>query len=935
MNIKDYENLDIIGINVLEPRSYFFAYNDKNESKGYLNLNGIWNVEYITENETKKGIIKVPGFLELQGYGKPWYTNVQYPFACNPPIIPSNNPRAIYTRTFEMKEIVKNTHIIFEGVDSSYHLYINGSLVGYSQGSRNRAEFNITEFLNEGINEIKVIVYKWNVYSYLEDQDMWWLSGIFRDVYLVSGYVTKDIFTKTSLSDDYLNGILDLEVKFNRKADKIKVLIDDKVYEYSCLNEIFNSKIIIKDVRKWSAEIPNLYNFKLEIYENNKLIEYVPLKIGFRKVEIKDSNLYFNGKYITLKGINRHEFSPISGRTLSIEDMKKDLDMFKENNINAIRTAHYPNDPKFYNLCDEYGFYVIDEADLETHGMELINKRNYLCNEPSYEKAFIDRMVKMLERDKNHPSIIFWSLGNESGYGINHKKMADYAKKRDDSRLIHYEGETREIAELTNNIPLCDPQSSDVHSTMYTQYDLLKKIAKLDFLKKPHIMCENLHAMGNGPGAIKDIWDLIYSEKRLQGAFVWEWCDHGILEEIDGQKRYLYGGDFGRQPNDGNFVIDGLVMPDRNPSPALSEYKKALEPIKIICISDDKKEYLIKNRYDFLTTEDVNFVVEIKQEEKLLKTYDFKLLLNPDEEKSIKIDFENLDEFEKTITIKALLNDNEISFNQEILKGITKYKENIENIDLDEFKACINFWRAPTDNDRLNVNALRIKPIAEYFKDYRIDLMYETVIEKKELEKEKIIRTKYMPISLCWGYDIEYRYIKLEDNSIKVNIKGAPFGNSPLYLPRIGINMKLDKKFKDIKWYGLGFMENYVDSKEARKLDVFESNIDNLNTEYIFPQESGNRMETRWLELKAKDEILRFEMEKPLNFSVSKYDVKDIEKACHQYELVEKDYLNLYIDLAQYGLGSSSCGEPTLEKYRLLTKPFEFSFIIKKVKYDN
>lgn len=935
MNKKDYENLDIIGINVLEPRSYFFAYDNNNESKGYQSLNGTWNVEYVTEKETKMGEIEVPGFLEMQGYGKPWYTNVQYPFACNPPIIPSDNPTAIYTRIFEIKEIVENTHIMFEGVDSAYHLYINDKLVGYSQGSRNRAEFNITDFLVKGENKIQVIVYKWNVYSYIEDQDMWWMSGIFRDVYLISNYITKDIFTKTTLSDDYMNGILDLELKFNRKVDKIKVLIDDITYEYSNVDEIFNSRIIIENVRKWSAEIPNLYNFRLEIYENNELIEFVPLKIGFRRVEIKDSNMYFNGKYIMLKGINRHEFSPINGRTITIEEMKKDLDMFKENNMNAIRTAHYPNDPRFYELCDEYGFYVIDEADLETHGMEIIGKRNYLNNHPDFEKAFIDRMVKMVERDKNHPSIIFWSLGNESGYGVNHKKMADFAKNRDDSRLIHYEGEFREIAESNYNIPLFDPESSDVHSSMYSPYKLLKKFAKLDYLKKPHIMCENLHAMGNGPGAIKDIWDLMYSEKRLQGGFVWEWCDHGILQEKDGIKYYAYGDDFKQLPNDSNFVIDGLVMPNREPSPALSEYKKALEPIKINCISEDKKVYSIKNRYDFLTTENIKFVVEIKQEGKLLKTYDFKLLLSPDEEKNITVDFENNDNFEKTITIKAMSNDNEISFHQEVLKGRYNIKDNISDINLTEFTANINLWRATTDNDRLGLEEFFAKPIAEYFKDFRIDMMYETIIEEKITENERKVITKYMPASLNWGFDVEYKYTKLENGSIKVNVCGKPFGKSPMYLPRIGVNIKLNKEFKNVKWYGLGFMENYVDSKEARKLDVFESDIDNLNTKYIFPQEAGNRMETRWIEFTKENSNLRFEMEKPLNFSVSRYDVKDIENAKHQFELVEKDYLNLYIDLAQYGLGTSSCGEDVMEKYRLYTRPFEFSFIIKKVKYDN
>lgn len=931
MNKKDYENLDIIGKNVLKERSYFFAYDKNNKSKGFLSLNGEWDVEYISQEEHKKGKITVPGFLELQGYGKPWYTNVQYPFACNPPYIPNDNPTAIYKRKFNIEKIEKNTNIVFEGVDSSYHLYINDKLVGYSQGSRNRAEFNITEFLSEGENSITVIVYKWNVYSYIEDQDMWWLSGIFRDVYIISNYTTRDIFTKTSLTDDYNSGILDLGVEFLEKVDKIVVYIDDITYEYSNVDISFKSRIILPNVRKWTAETPNLYSFKIEIYKDLDLIEYIPLKIGFRRIEIKDKNIYLNGKYITLKGINRHEFHPETGRTLTLEHMKKDLMMFKENNINAIRTAHYPNDPRFYDLCDEYGFYVIDEADLETHGMDVINQRNNLNNNPLYRDAFLDRMVKMVERDKNHPSILFWSLGNESGYGVNHKIMADYAKARDNSRLIHYEGECREIAEENHNIPLYDPESSDIHSSMYTPYDLLQKIAKLDYLEKPHIMCENLHAMGNGPGAIKDIWDLIYREKRLQGGFVWEWCDHGILQEKDGISFYAYGDDFKQKPNDSNFVIDGLVMPDRTPSPALSEYKKALEPIKITCISDDKKQYSIKNRYDFLTTENIKFLVVIKQEEKLLKKYDFTLLLNPGEERNISIDFDNNNDFEKTITISAFLGDNEISFNQEIIKGNYLVVENKRELNIDNYLVKSNFYRAKTDNDRLGLKEFFAKPISEYFKEYRVDMMDEINISDELLGNKRYIKSKSMPRSLNWGFDMSYEYEKLENGEIKVKVKGTPFGKSPLFLPRIGINLKLNKKFNTVKWYGLGFMENYIDSKEARKLDVYCSHIDDLNVKYIYPQETGNRMETRWIELHSDDEALRIEMKKELNFSISKYDILDIENANHQHELVEKEYINLYIDVAQYGLGSASCGEDVLDKYRLYTKPFNFEFTIKGI----
>ncbi|WP_331279637.1 glycoside hydrolase family 2 TIM barrel-domain containing protein, partial [Oceanivirga salmonicida] len=579
--------------------------------KGYINLNGIWDFEY----ENKKTKIQVPSCWQLHGFDKPWYTNVQYPFPCLPPIIPQNNPTGIYERTFIINKINKRETLVFLGVDSSFHVYINNKLVGYSQGSRETSEFDITNFLVIGENNIKVVVYKWNVFSYLEDQDMWWLSGIYRNVYIVSNYITEDIFTKTTLDDTYNHGILDLELKFYEKVKNINIYLGDKKYKYEINSKYFREKIIVENCLKWSAEIPNLYDFKLEILDkNDNIIEIIEQKIGFRSVELKDSVVLINGQYVKFKGVNRHEFNAITGRTLSIDDMVKDLEIFKENNINAIRTSHYPNDPRFYELCDKYGFYVINEADLETHGLDIINQRNSLNNDPKWEKAFLDRMIRMVERDKNHPSIIFWSLGNESGYGINHAKMAEYAKKRDDSRLIHYEGETREIAETNKEnqfIPTEDPISSDVHSGMYTPIKELEKIAKITKFKKPYILCEHLHAMGNGPGAVKDVWDVIYSSKRLQGAFIWEWCDHAIL--IDG--KYMYGSDFGQEVNDGNFVVDGVVFPDRTPSPALSEYKKALEPIKIY---KKNNKYYIENRYDFLNTDSLDFEVRVYEEEKII-----------------------------------------------------------------------------------------------------------------------------------------------------------------------------------------------------------------------------------------------------------------------------------------------------------------------------
>lgn len=923
--LKDYENLDITGINVEEARAHFFVLDEFENKKNYISLNGIWKFKYlkngIDSNDLEFGEIDVPSHWQLRGYSDPWYTNLSYPFPCIPPIIPKNRDIGIYEKEIYFDEILENTMIIFEGVDSAFHLYINGEKVAYSQGSRMSSEINITKYLKKGKNLITVKVYSINVFTYLETQDMWWLSGIFRDVYIVSNYITKDIFAKTSLINEYKDGLLTLEMKF-RKDVNIEVYLDNRKYNYSSKNEYLKEEIVIENVNSWNAETPNLYKLEVKVYEGSKFLEKIVLDIGFRKIEIKDKNIYLNGKYITFKGVNRHEFSSKNGRSISLSEMERDLKMFKENNINAIRTAHYPNDPKFYYLCDKYGFYVIDEADLETHGLDVISNRNLINSDEKWEKGFLNRIIRMLERDKNHPSILFWSLGNESGYGSNHFKMAKWAKERDDSRLVHYEGEIRELSESIKasrdgHTPYEDPVASDVHSTMYTPLHLLEKLANMDYLyNKPLIMCENLHAMGNGPGGIKEVWDLIYSKKRLQGGFIWEWSDHGIYK--DG--KYLYGSDFPDLPNDGNFVIDGLVNPDRKASPALSEYKKALEPIKFKVINLEKNEIEIENRYDFITTADINFYWYLKEEDKILNSGEFKLDIEAKQRKTVKINFEKFsDNVERYLEIVAIKNGIEIAFHNEILRGNIIRKKSKEDIDID-FE--LNIFRPYTDNDRLN-HTLR-----EDWDSKNIGYMENIILEEESFENIKIIKSKYVALFQNWGFDVEIKKEKLLNGDLKVEVKAIPFGNGVKDLARFGLKAKIDKKYDKVKWYGLGKEETYPDSCSGKKIGIYEEKIDDLLFPYIYPQESGNRYDTRWLEI----EDIRIEkLDKNFSFSLSRYDAMDIHKARHLDELKEKDYINLYIDLNQLGLGSASCGEGPLDWYRLANKEYEFSFIIKKI----
>lgn len=638
----DFNNLEVLHRNTLPPRSHFFLYSspeaaieaaqthDVSKSKSQL-LSGTWKFFHTKSPQAgPQGFfhkdfdtsnwddIQVPGMWQLQNFGKgPQYTNVPYPFPFNPPDVPvDENECGRYVRSFVVGSEAVNHQIRlrFEGVDAAFTVWVNGVDVGYSQGSRNPSEFDITDLLVEsgGTNILAVQVYQRCDGSYIEDQDQWWLSGIFRDVYLLFFPPShfQDFGIRTEISKDDEPSLLHVDYKLSKPNVSIMYALYDVSRgskAIACFEDVSHTSTasrtlrVPRSVRPWTAETPKLYYLVLHLVESDA---YICLRIGFREVELINGVLSVNKAPIKILGVNRHEHHPKLGRAVPFEFLKRDLLLMKTNNINAIRTCHQINDPRLYDLADELGLYIMDEADLECHGCQMAvegtNPASPLSDNPSWEAAYLDRAMQMVQRDKNHPSIICWSLGNESFYGRNHKAMYHWIKNVDSSRPIHYEGDQ-------------GAETADVFSRMYFPVDLMIAFAKEENWTKPYIMCEYAHAMGNGPGAIKEYVEAFHKYPRLIGGFVWEWANHGLeTENKDGVKYMGYGGDFGDEPNDGCFVMDGLIDSNHNPTPGLVEYKKAIEPVKTLKV--EGKGVRIVNRYDFLTLDHLTCTYSISHD---------------------------------------------------------------------------------------------------------------------------------------------------------------------------------------------------------------------------------------------------------------------------------------------------------------------------------
>lgn len=1000
--MKTWENHQIDGINRMPARAHFLTFpskekallNNNRYTHAFKNLNGVWKFMFLDAPEyspegffnsdfdvTKMDDITVPGNWQLQGYGKMHYSDLWYNFPINPPYVPTENPTGIYKRTFFVEESYRDKKIIirFCGVDSAYHLWINGKEVGYSKVARNESEFDITDIIRVGEeNDVTVRVYQWSDGTYLEDQDMWWESGIFRDVELIG--VPKDGINDykviADLDDEYKNGIFKVEA-FLRTTKEVNVtfeLVDageNTVFTKTVVTKEGKACIdeVIADVNHWTAETPYLYKLFMTVEDDGQIVEVIPQNVGFRNIRLNGETFLVNGVAIKFKGVNRHDYSPQNGRVVSREEIEKDIILMKQFNINAIRTSHYPNSYYLYDLCDEYGMYLIAETDLECHGFELTGDYKWITDDPSWELAYVSRMTRMIERDKNHPAIIFWSLGNESAFGCNFRKMTDVAHEMDPTRLVHYEGDF-------------DVESADVYSTMYTWIEnpkkpyLMKDI--IEKSKKPHIHCEYCHAMGNGPGNLKDYQDLVYAHDKLQGGFVWEWFDHGIESFTEsGEKYYRYGGDFGDDPSNKDFCIDGLIMPDRTPSPGLYEYKKVIEPITTTAVDIQKGIINLLSRYDFANLDRFNLVYKVMEDDVILQTgfmavpsiearankditlpYDLSAIkVKPGAHYYVNISYQLREDtsyassghelataqFELPLYKEGIMVRPEGILNVEKehttlhVKGanfsldFNLVNGNLMNIVRDGMQVLskgprLTLWRAPISNDMEIIDKLK--------KVYFLHLEHEVVMNIDYHMEGNILKVEVDTINSttnsAWHFKTKYVYTVCPSGDILIDVEGTPSGRvdlAPDMLPRIGVSMHLDKSMEHVRYFGMGPGENYADSKEAAQMGLYANTVDGLFTNYVIPQENGNHMGCKWVSMTNDRGMgLLASTEGDFNFSASWYEDKDLDDAKHTCDLVKRDYIIFNVDYKQNALGTNSCGQWQLDKYRAKFEDFKLSF---------
>lgn len=988
--MNDWENPAVVHKNRLPGRAYLPG------SGRAISLNGEWKFDcadtpanaperfFAVDFDTSDWeSITVPGNWQMQGYGHPHYTNTMYPFPLDPPNVPTENPTGSYRRTFSLSpESISGRVILrFDGVDSAFYVWVNGQEVGFSKGSRLPSEFDVTPYVHAGENSISVRVYQWSDGSYCEDQDMWWLSGIFRDVQLISLPKVHiwDVKVETRLDEAYKDAelVVDTSLCGAVSGQKIALALSlrgDEVARAVAAVEGDSARITIPvaDPLKWTAETPNLYQLLVTLYDGESEIDSMPVNVGFRKVEMKGENLLVNGVPILFKGVNRHETHPDLGRAIPLSAMVEDILLMKRHNINAVRTSHYPDDPRWYDLCDYYGLYQIDECDLETHGFIYNEWKGNPTDDPAWEAACVDRMVRMIERDKNHPSIIMWSLGNESGFGVNHRAMADETRRLDPTRPLHYEGDYKQ-------------QVIDVVSSMYTSIEKIEGIVRGEGNPdvgmpagaadgKPFILCEYAHAMGNGPGGLKEYQELFYRHPKLQGGFVWEWADHGIRQYTeDGREFYVYGGDFGDLPNDSNFVCDGLVFPDRTPSPGLIEYKKVIEPVNVEAVDIATGRFRLINRYDFRTLDHLRLAWSVEAEGRVVQSgtaeipslaagesgeitipYDsaifapgidhhvmlsftlaadetwaghghevawaqFELPVEPIAQASGSMAKIGMVESPHSLVLTGA--DFELEFDK-AYGVISRWEYNGQP--LISHGPRLNFWRATTDNDRFGPDAKAWRAAHLHLLTERVTAV--DVVRVAENYVEIRCRTRVAPRTFSRAFDCEYVYSVYGNGNVEIHVHGTPKGDWPETLPRIGLTMELPNELDSVEWFGRGPGESYADSKTAGRVGRYATDVRGLYTPYIFPQENGNRSDVRWVTLtNALGMGLRVSGLPTIDFSAHRFTAMDLEEARHTSELIERDEITLNLDYRQNGIGTASCGPGPLEEYRLHPEEFDFA----------
>lgn len=1026
---NDWENEQVIGINKEPVHATFYpltsvdkAFSEGMQSEWVQMLNGTWKFNWVPNVADRPmdfyktsfeasfwNDIPVPSCWQMQGYGTPIYTNINYPFHKNPPKIAGSNgnPVGSYIRNFSVPKNWDNREIFihFDGVCSAFYIWVNGEKVGYSQGSRTPAEFNLTKYLKQGDNKIAMQVFRWSDGSYLEDQDGWRMSGIFRDVYL---YATpkmqiQDFFVTTNLDEDYNDAVISTKINLKNYGSgsfkngsvefKLMDLNGNEIEVQGSLShaisnlkpseskEIIISGKVLKPL-KWTHETPNLYKVAVLLKDSaNKTTEVVACNTGFREIEIKNRAVLLNGKPILFKGVNKVEHNPILGKQTTREWLEKEVLLMKQHNINSIRTAHYPHHPYLYDLCDKYGILLLDEANVESHGMHYGEES--LAKDPAWEKAHVQRCRSMIQRDKNHPSVVIWSHGNEAGNGVNFVAMNNEAHRLDPSRPTHYHFANDPIS--SDIIGGWKRGTSEQWQGRYLEVFNLYQYAYSDD-QRPFILNEYAHAMGNAMGNLQEYMTAFEEVDGLVGGHIWDWVDQGILQKTDdGEEWYAYGGDFGDMPNDKNFCLNGIVLPDLGITPKIMEVKRVYQNIGFK-LNDNSGSLTITNKNQHISLNGVTFFWQVLENGKVVSTNSFKANVAAGLSENYKVPVTDIPfkkDKEYLLNISAKLNDKcswadagyEIAFDQFVLKEWCFKPEIVvsdmemtttENNDfveitgtdfsfkfdkksgvISEYKGAgknrieqgprLNVWRAPTDNDGSYFpdgnNRKQCKQwLNAGLKDMTQKIQHFEMIAAGAEKVRFVARYRLGNAENKAGFNSEVEYTIFADGRFTMNTKIEPFGELP-NLPRLGYQLVFDDAFDHFEWYGRGPQENYSDRKVGALIGHYAGNVDEQFTNYVVPQENGNKCDVRWAKLTNKDGMgLKVSGNIPLETSVHHYSAEALSNATHTYELKKADKTYWNIDFRQGGLGGNSCGPLPLDKYLLKPLPVEFSLTFELIK---
>lgn len=995
----EVNSFDVFDRGKMDGRAYFIPYADRKtlekqdalteryESSIVTVLSGEWNFKYyeklsrlpanIDTQQITFDKIKVPSTWQRTGYEPPYYINTRYEFPFDYPNVPEEMSAGVYTKSFNVKKGTAHTVLSFLGVCSCVTLYVNGRYVGYSEGSHNSAEFSLDGFVTEGENEFLAIVTKWCNGTYLECQDMFRENGIFRDVllYEYGGEYVLDYAVKTKKNADRYDLSLAVDVCADNYAGldiSAELVKDGKtvISDSKKASERTEFSFPSLSVKEWSAEKPELYQLFITLKKGGDTVMVIRQRVGFKTVKIDGELFFFNGAKIKFKGVNHHDSQEDNGYVMAAEDLLKDVRLMKEYNVNAVRTSHYPPDPVFLDLCDEYGLYVIDEADIESHGTQFTldltptNKPNILSNDKAWLPRFMDRVKRMFDRDKNHPSVTMWSLGNESGGWKNQDKCYDYLKTVTDIP-VHYEAVIR------------TPRTGyDVVSEMYQHPLTIEKIAKHKFLPryngKPYFLCEYCHAMGVGPGSLEDYWRIIYENDKLTGGCIWEWVDHSI-HDPNAKYEYTYGGDHGEKWHDGNFCVDGLFFPNRTPHTGAYEMKAVYRPLRVSLVSDNMYRFTNTNRFINASEYDVSF--ELLKNGKVIETGTVQLDIEPtasrdvlinhkmtDEDNSYHINFIcrkkdgflvskeqiTLHEFyarphistksgvafsKKSDSIVVGFDGGKVVFDSQN-GALTSLKVGSKEMLANKYGMSFNVFRAPLDND---MNRVKVWQKTGLDKANFVSQKVTECINDKDghfVEIKTVGRIENGGKKL---FDCKLKYKIYPDGTITVVAKlkrPGFFKFGAVEIPRFGITLELDPSLENVEYFGMGEHESMPDCKQHSTMGIYSAKIDDMTVNYIKPQENGNRCDTRYVKLTDEngDGIKIRYRKHTFNFSARPYSNRVLRKAKHQEDVRRDDRICLNIDGFMRGTGSNSCGPDVLDKYNLKVKDdLKFSFYIKPI----